>query len=535
MAFNGMTITAQGANLQTKIQAGATLTFTRIKIGDGVLAAVSSLEALTDLIDPLLVVQIESVASLGDGTYRVRGTLTNSSVATGFFVREIGVYATDPDDGEILYSIANAGSECDYLPAGGGSVVVEQVLDIVTAVGNASSVTATINEGAVLVSLASFTEHVEDKTNPHSVTAKQAGALPIAGGDMTGAINETSVTMTSAENMNIGAAIGNLILVSGTTTISAFDEVQAGTRRRLKFSEALTIEYNAASIILPGKTNLLVRAGDTAEFISLGSGLWYCSDFQPARGYVQNKTWPLKDVEIIAHRGFLSYAPENTVVAWEQAIIYGADSLECDVQISSDGTPVVIHDTTVDRTTDGTGNVSELTLAELEAMDAGSFYSTVFAGVTIPTFEDFLKCAVKGRIKRIYPEIKSYRTTADIATMVALVADYNLEGKCTFQSSTFSDFDYVRAVSEKVEIGYLVEDLTTFNIALVLAKADGNAVILAEYSFVLANPTVVATARNNGIDIAVWTVEYSYYIQQLLDIGVTRFMTNKRIGVLLEC
>lgn len=92
MAFNGMTMTTQGINLQTKVQVGETLVFTKIKIGDGVLSSDSSLAALTDLIDSLLNVEIESVTSLGDGTCRVR-----------FFVREIGVFATDSDDDEILY------------------------------------------------------------------------------------------------------------------------------------------------------------------------------------------------------------------------------------------------------------------------------------------------------------------------------------------------------------------------------------------------------------------------------------------------
>jgi len=342
-----------------------------------------------------------------------------------------------------------------------------------------------------------------------------------------------AATLEAASSMDIGAAGGNVIFVTGTSAIGAFAAAEAGTTRKLRFTEALTVEYDAAGMVLPGKADLVVRAGDAAEFTSLGSGGWYCSDFQPARGYGRERTWPLAAVEIIAHRGFAAYAPENTVVAWEQAILYGADSLEGDVRVSSDGTPVMIHDAAVDRTTDGTGNVGELTFAALAALDAGSFYSAVFAGVAIPTFEDFLKCAVKGRVKRIYPEIKGYRTAADITAMVDLVLAYSLAEKCTFQSFNFGDFDYVRAVSDKVEAGYLVEDLTTFEAALLLAVADGNAVIAAEYGFVLANPAVVSAARSSGVDVVVWTVDYSHYVQQLLAIGVTRFMSDKRIGVML--
>jgi len=182
LAFDGMTMTTQGINLQTKVQAGTTLNFTKIKVGDGALSSDTTLASLTDLIESKLEVEIESIASLGDGTYRVRGTLTNANVTTGFFLREVGVFATDPDDGEILYSVANAGDECDYLPAGGGSVVVEQVVDIITAVGSASSVTATINEGSVLLSKATFTEHQEANPIDHpdnSVTDAKIGTRTI--------------------------------------------------------------------------------------------------------------------------------------------------------------------------------------------------------------------------------------------------------------------------------------------------------------------------------------------------------------------
>lgn len=106
--------------------------------------------------------------------------------------------------------------------------------------------------------------------------------LPLVGGNLTGAINETAVTLASASTMNIGAAAGNAINVTGTNNISAFDVVQAGTRRILRFSAGLTIMYNATSLILSKAANLPVYAGDVLEFISLGGGNWYCSTYTPA-------------------------------------------------------------------------------------------------------------------------------------------------------------------------------------------------------------------------------------------------------------
>lgn len=98
--------------------------------------------------------------------------------------------------------------------------------------------------------------------------------LPFAGGNMAGAINEAAVTMASASTMNIGAAAGNVITVTGSNNITAFDVAPAGTRRKLIFSEALTLTHNAASLIVPGAQNLPVIAGDSIEVVSLGGGTW---------------------------------------------------------------------------------------------------------------------------------------------------------------------------------------------------------------------------------------------------------------------
>lgn len=93
------------------------------------------------------------------------------------------------------------------------------------------------------------------------------------------AINETRVTVASATTTNIGAAAANYILISGTTTITAFDTIQAGTERTLEFQGALTLTYNATSLILPGSISITTAAGDTAIFRSEGSGNWRCISY----------------------------------------------------------------------------------------------------------------------------------------------------------------------------------------------------------------------------------------------------------------
>jgi glycerophosphoryl diester phosphodiesterase len=96
-------------------------------------------------------------------------------------------------------------------------------------------------------------------------------------------------------------------------------------------------------------------------------------------------------VEIIAHRGASLLAPENTMAAFEKAIDYGIDRIKFDVQLSKDSKLVVIHDHTVDRTTNGSGYVKDFTLRDLKKLDAGSWFSEEFYREKIPTFNEVLK------------------------------------------------------------------------------------------------------------------------------------------------
>ena len=92
--------------------------------------------------------------------------------------------------------------------------------------------------------------------------------------------------------------------------------------------------------------------------------------------------------EIIAHRGASAYAPENTLAAFKKAIDLGATMLELDIHQTKDSQIVVVHDETINRTTNGKGKIKNLSLAEIKSLDAGSWFSSAFAGERIPTLQD---------------------------------------------------------------------------------------------------------------------------------------------------
>ncbi|MEO2462017.1 glycerophosphodiester phosphodiesterase family protein, partial [Enterococcus faecalis] len=96
--------------------------------------------------------------------------------------------------------------------------------------------------------------------------------------------------------------------------------------------------------------------------------------------------------DIIAHRGSKGTHPENTCIAFREAVRVGAEGIELDVHLSKDGYLIVMHDETVDRTTDGHGEIQQLTLNELKQLDAGSWFQKNPSVQCVPTLEDVLNC-----------------------------------------------------------------------------------------------------------------------------------------------
>ena len=131
------------------------------------------------------------------------------------------------------------------------------------------------------------------------------------------------------------------------------------------------------------------------------------------------------NVKNIAHRGCSSLAPENTYSAWVKAIEAKADYFELDIQLSSDDSLMIMHDDTVDRTTDGTGTLSTMTYEQLRLLDAGSWFSSEFTGEKIPTFAEALTLAKNNDID-IVAEIKTTDLTV-VPKVVAMIQAFGME------------------------------------------------------------------------------------------------------------
>ena len=141
-AFPKMTLTNAGQALQTKVLAGETLTFTRIALGDGQLNG-QPIAPLTALISQKATVEVDSVRVVNTSTAQVAGFFSNADISTGFWWRETGVFAQDPDVGEILYGYTNAGDAGDYIPTV-ADTRIEKYIYCSIAVANADTVNITI-------------------------------------------------------------------------------------------------------------------------------------------------------------------------------------------------------------------------------------------------------------------------------------------------------------------------------------------------------------------------------------------------------
>lgn len=137
---------------------------------------------------------------------------------------------------------------------------------------------------------------------------------------------------------------------------------------------------------------------------------------------------------IFGHRGASKYAPENTLIAFQTAFDQGAPAIELDVMLSVDEKLVVIHDTTVDRTTNSSGKVNELTLDALKKIDAGSKFTTKYNGERIPTLEEVFDLT-KGRFL-VNIELKNYHSPADclVEKVIDLVVNRKMNDSVIFSS-----------------------------------------------------------------------------------------------------
>ena len=217
--WQGAIVTNKGKALQAKVEAGTCkLAITKMKLGNGTISGTQTLEGLTDLVSPKQVITISSIEPSATGTCNIEGVVTNVDLDNGYELKELGLYATDPDDGEILYAIT-IDSNPDYLQAKGGATIVSEALNLTIVISSTNSVTATIDPSGLLTVKdlnyhdASTSAHANLMATHNASPAAHAGG--IAGNAATATKLQTARTIALS-----GKATGTATNFNGSANIS---------------------------------------------------------------------------------------------------------------------------------------------------------------------------------------------------------------------------------------------------------------------------------------------------------------------------
>lgn len=225
----------------------------------------------------------------------------------------------------------------------------------------------------------------------------------------------------------------------------------------------------------------------------------------------------------VAHRGASALAPENTMAAFERGFELGADALELDLHVTRDGELVVIHDDTLDRTTDGHGPVHEKTLVELKRLDAGRWFGEGFAGEAIPTLTEVLRCFA-GRIplalevkagSAFFPGIEERVITA-------------LRQHSAIEHAAIASFDhYALRRLKEIEPALRTAALLVgrpVSVSAVAGSCKADALALESS---LITTTEVEACRAAGLQLVVWVVNDPKRMVHFIDLGVDGIITDR--------
>lgn len=230
------------------------------------------------------------------------------------------------------------------------------------------------------------------------------------------------------------------------------------------------------------------------------------------------------NIKGIVHRGYSSLAPQNTLPAYKKAGELHNYYVEGDIRWTLDQVPVLLHDETIDATSDGTGLIADITFETARTYDFGSWFSPAYAGTQIPSFEEILK-SMKNLGLHGFFELKTVVTTAQINALIALLNKTGMFGRIQFDCFFYSVLQEVITIKPNQNVGFLGTLSSAFIDQCVALKTGQNKVTAAvNYASVTAE--LVQEAHEKGVDVVVWTLDVASDVIAAADKGVDGIMTN---------
>ena len=229
----------------------------------------------------------------------------------------------------------------------------------------------------------------------------------------------------------------------------------------------------------------------------------------------------------MAHRGFSAIAPENTLAAIREAIAVGADGCEFDVRRCADGTVVLLHDKTVDRTTNGKGLVTELSLKQLRKLDAGSWKNAKYQGERVPTLTEALEllkgtgcqAVIEIKMEGISPQVVSTVRELEMVDQVAVIA---------FSQNVVRE---IRELDPQIKCAWLCSENLKGSASQqadwLQTRARQCKAELLDLNFNMLSPDLIAELKRRNLGIWTWTVNEAVVMNALQQWGVDSVTTDR--------
>lgn len=307
------------------------------------------------------------------------------------------------------------------------------------------------------------------------------------------------------------------------------------------------MEYTGIETSVPKKGKKVIRTLGLIFLVIMM--IWTIIYFFPTTEREEHAFFQKDEPLVIAHQGGEHLAPSSTMESFTQAKELGVDVIEFDVHMTNDGHLVAIHDNTVDRTTDGSGKVNDLTLSEIKQMDAGNYFKDINGeysfrrqGVVIPTVEEIFE-AIPDILWNI--EVKAtnnpelYETISE--KLWAIIQEYELEEKVLFASFDQNIIDIVTDISKghalvsggRQEVTKFVVFHKFFLNGLYRSKVDAVQIPTEESIFDLKDKKLLEAAHKQKMDVHYWTINDQKTMKKLIELEADGILTD-RPDLLLE-
>jgi glycerophosphoryl diester phosphodiesterase len=222
---------------------------------------------------------------------------------------------------------------------------------------------------------------------------------------------------------------------------------------------------------------------------------------------------------VIAHRGASTKAPENTAYAFYKAMELGADGIELDIQQTADGVLVVTHDQNLKRISGWNQKISEVTYAELQDLDVGSWFQPIYQNARLMTLEEVFQLTDGTVFLNI--ELKSDAVGENLEEKVAdLILQYGMENRCCVTSFSYQVLKKIKACDPEIQTGFLMNH--AYGDFYDLEAAD-----VFSIRSVFITQKIVDNAHENGKEIYAWTVNTVPEMQRMLNLSVDHIITDK--------